>query len=747
MERPFLLVGLFVYHWSMNADNQEQVAAVAGSESAISGEVTAIAFRNPENGFSILKVQVAGAKEPTTVVGVTTAAIGELVDAVGAWKVHRSFGRQLEAKSIISRRPNSPRAIERFLASGAIPGIGPVLAARIVTSFGADTMSVLDEDPTKILSVGGIGTKKGAEIAKAWALDRDSRKVLLALAEYEIGTAICHRIAKQYGEKALEVVERQPYRLASEVKGIGFATADAIAARVGIPADAPERIEAGLRHVIVTETTGGNTGMLREQFIRKAAETLDLDYQVIADALTPYLSRKDFVVPAQVKGESYVFEARLFEAERRIARTLGEMNTAAHWASNRQAAEAIADEAQAACGVVLAPEQRDAVAMALRARVGILTGGPGTGKTSTLKVILHALNQVRARVLLAAPTGKAAKRMQESTGQQAATVARLIGMGQNESEPREIDCDVLVIDEGSMLDVPMFDKVLDYLVAGASLLILGDVDQLPSVGAGNVLADMIESHSLPTTRLTKVFRQAESSAIIRNAHRINRGEGLEPRGAAGESDFYFIEVDGGQRIAEAVVRLVSREIPMRRGIESRNVQVLSPMRKAETGAENLNRLLQAELNPTPAAFVERNGTRYGVGDRVLQTSNNYDLNVMNGETGIIVGVDKGKSVVEVCIEDSVVAYPFDNLGELDLAGAMTVHKSQGSQFEAVVIPVSTQHTIMLQRSIIYTAITRATRLCLVVGQRRALDIAIRNLRAVARITTLGVRLAAAGGNP
>lgn len=728
----------------MNFEINQGVSATAGALAELSGEVTAVTFRNQENGFSILKVLSAGSSEPVTVVGVTNAAIGELVDVTGSWKVHRSFGRQLEATAVTCRRPSSPRAIERFLASGAIPGIGAVLAGRIVAAFGAETMAVLDEDPTRILTVGGIGKKRGEEIARAWALDRDARKVLLALAEYEIGTAICHRIAKQYGEKALETVQAQPYRLAREIRGIGFATADAIAMKVGIARDAPERIEAGLRHVIVAETTGGNTGLPRRAFIEKASAALGLDDQVVEDSLTEHLARKEFIVPVQMHSDRYVFEASLFEAERRIARTLQEMNTLSSWVSSKGAADEITEAAQAACAVELAPEQRQAVSMALRARVGILTGGPGTGKTSTLRVILHALGQVHARVVLGAPTGKAAKRMQESTGQQAATVARLIGMGQDPTEHREIDCDVLVIDEASMLDVPMFDRVLEYLVPGASILLVGDVDQLPSVGAGNVLADMIAGQLLPTTRLTKVFRQAESSAIIRNAHRINRGAGLEPPAPAGEADFYFLEVDGAEKIAETVVRLVSHDIPTRRGIPSQEIQVLSPMRKGETGADHLNRLLQAALNPSPISFVDRGGTRYGTGDRVLQTSNNYDLNVMNGETGIIVGVDKASSVVEVAIDDRVVAYPFDNLGELDLAGAMSVHKSQGSQFAAVVIPLSSQHHIMLQRPIVYTAITRATKLCLIVGQRRALDTAIRNLRAVPRITSLRVRLQAAG---
>lgn len=708
----------------------------------MTGEVVGIVFRNEETGFSILRLRVPGFRDPRTVAGVSMAAVGELVTATGEWTTHPTFGAQMKARTIVAQRPSSPQAIERYLASGVIRGIGPALATRIVQTFGADTFRVLDETPEQLGKVNGIGPRKLEELVGVWKEARAVREIQVFLAEYEIHGALAHRIMRQYGAAAIEVIENDPYRLAKEVRGIGFTTADAIARRLGIPETDPARIEAGLRHVATQASGSGHCGIPLAQFTKHACEALGLTAGWIQPVLDEQLRQRDFIVPVTMADdERFVFDRRLFDAEKRIAATLTSMVTAPPWAITRERAEEIASAAERTCGVTLAPGQRAAVVQALLARVSVLTGGPGTGKTSTLKVILEALRHVRADVKLAAPTGKAAKRMRETTGHEASTVARLIGMGSLDAGDTEIECDILIVDEASMVDVAMLDRLLVCLQEGAALMFVGDVDQLPSVGPGNCLGDLIASGAIPTVRLIEVFRQAQTSAIVRNAHRINRGEGLEAQGGEG-GDFYFIPSDSPEQITDRIVALVHRYIPERVGIASSEVQVLSPMRRTPTGADNLNQLLQVALNPDPAAKVVRFGKRYGVGDRVLQTVNNYELGVMNGESGVVIGVDDEASIVRVQVDNDIVQYPFSDLDQLDLAYAMSVHKSQGSQFPAVVIPVTTQHYMMLQRAIVYTAITRATRFCVLVGQPRALDMAIRNTRAEPRITSLGLRLSA-----
>lgn len=711
------------------------------AEESLDGEVAAIVFRNEDTGFSIMRVDVAGHRDPITIVGTSMARVGEPLTATGTWKQHPSFGRQFAATNVVPRRPTSAAAIERYLASGVLKGIGPAMAKRIVQKFGEGTFAVLEAEPERLGEVQGIGPKRAEEVTKAWKESQAEREVLVFLAGHNILGALAHRIIRKYGGAAIEVVEKQPYRLAKEVRGVGFATADTIALGMGIPPESPERIEAGLRHVVSSSNGMGHCGMPREAFLTEAAKTLNLAKVIVRPVMDELLATREFMVPVILPPESqFVFDKRLYEAEAAIARALREMTTVPPWSVTEEKAAEIALDAEAACGVDLAPEQRMAVEMALLARASVLTGGPGTGKTSTLKVILAALRMVRARVLLGAPTGKAAKRMRESTGHEAATVARLIGMGRPPGDDEvEIECDILIIDESSMVDVLMLEKVLRCLEQGAALLFVGDVDQLPSVGPGRVLGDLIESGAVPTVRLTKIFRQAATSAIIRNAHRINQGQGIEPPGGEG-TDFFFIEASEPEEIAARIRSLVQRHIPERIGILPQDVQVLSPMRKSATGTEALNALLQNSLNPAPAAKIEKFGRRFGVGDRVLQTVNNYELGVMNGESGLVRGVDVDGGLLRVQVDDLMVDYPFADLDQLDLAYAMTIHKSQGSQFPAVVIPVSTQHYVMLQRPIIYTGITRASRFCVLVGQRRALEIAIANTRMEPRITSLKIRL-------
>ena len=714
----------------------------------ISGTIVNIVFRNEETGYTVFRCEMKGEKQPVTAVGCTLAREGELVTLRGKWRKDPKYGMQFAAESIIAARPDSPKAIESYLASGIIRGIGPALAKRIVERFGERTLDLMDEDPAIIGQVQGVGPKRVEQIAVAWKEQAASRRIMVFLANQNIGGALALRIFRQYGDDAITVIKANPYRLAREVRGVGFKTADEIARDMGVPETSPQRIEAGVRHALSEATGRGHVGLERSALLTATATILNLHAGWVEPVLdemseSPTPGFVHTVLPDQ--REVYL-DSRLYEAEHRAAKALKQMaGSSPPWAASEGRAKDIMERAQQAAKVQLAEEQFAAGVMALTQRASILTGGPGTGKTSTLNVILRALKEVRAKVVMGAPTGKAAKRMRETTGHEASTVARLIGMGAGPGEEREIDCDILIIDESSMVDITMLDRVLKCLKTGAAILFVGDVDQLPSVGAGQVLADMIDSGTIPTTRLTKVFRQAQQSAIIRNAHRINHGEAIEPNAEKGEaSDFYFIERDSPEDIASTIVRLVSETIPERLGCAPSDVQVLSPMRRSATGTEALNASLQAALNPNPVAKIPRLGGRIGTGDRVLQTVNNYDLGdgrgVMNGESGLVEAIDAEGQTMTVHVDGDSVGYPMSDVDQLTLAYAMTVHKSQGSQFPAVVIPVTTQHYMMLNRSIIYTGVTRATKFCVLVGQRKALEMAIKNSRAEPRLTTLRFRL-------
>lgn len=716
--------------------------APQGAPVSFGGTIARISYRSEETGYTIMHVQPADLAmgESVVVVGLTLAALGDDVNVVGTWANHPKYGSQVKADTITALRPSTPETIEKYLASGVLPGVGAGLAKRIVAVFGADTLDVLDTDPERLLEVNGIGERKIDAIANAWREQKSAQDIMVFLAGQDISPALAIRIYKRYGGMAPEVIRQNPYRLASEVRGIGFLMADKIAASLGVPKNSPQRIEAGLRYVVLQATTRGHCGVTRDDAIKAAAEVLVQPAALIGDTLDTLLASGDpeLTSKALPSGVLCVFPRKLYAAETEIAKRLIELTRlAGPWPDASEAdLDALVARAEQQVGMTLATAQRAAVRLALTRRVSILTGGPGTGKTSTLDVIRASYQERRLRTKLAAPTGKAAKRMREATGHDAQTVARLLGMGSGMALP--IDCDVLVVDEASMVDVPMMDAILTQLNPDASLLLVGDVDQLPSVGPGRVLGDLIQAGVVPVTRLTEIFRQAAQSAIIRNSHRINHGTSIEaaPPPDAPAPDFYFIECDQPAEVAKWITTLVTKHIPDRRGIAVNDVQVLSPMRRTETGTDALNLALRAAINPHPTAQIQRGNMTFGVGDKVLQTVNNYELGVMNGESGTIVGIDHEAKLVRVSVDGNDVDYPFGDLDQMTLAYAMTIHKSQGSQFPAVVIPATTQHYMMLLRSILYTGVTRATKFCVIVGQRRALDMAIRNDRLEPRLTRL-----------
>lgn len=737
------------------ADRQRTAEAEESQEKieVVCGQIERITFRN-ENDWTVMQVRIDRSRTINTVVGHSTAQPGQQISARGSWKNNPQFGIQFLAKSIVATKPNTVEGLARYLGSGMIPGVGPGTAKSIVDAFGMDALDVLDNDPARLRDVRGIGEKKAALIRKSWDEQRAVSEIMLFLNEQQIPPYLCRRIYRKYEVKAIEVIRTDPFRLALEVSGIGFKTADKIAAQCGISPLSPQRIRAGLVYVMQEATKGGHCGVPRETLVQKAMETLAVQPDLVVETLDAELAMapKDRHL---VQHDDGVYLSVIAACEERVASTLAEMvKLPVPWKIDAE--KAIAD-AQKALGVSLAEQQHFGVKMMLENRVSVLTGGPGTGKTTVLNVLLYILRKHKIAINLAAPTGKAAQRAAEVTGVEASTIHRLLGIKGPGSEPGEIDGGVLVIDESSMIDIYLMTSIVK-AAKSVPLILVGDVDQLPSVGPGQVLADIINSGTVPVTRLTQVFRQAAGSLIIRNAHNINRG--IMPEKGEKTDDFFFLTVPekdeegnriepsvNGERIAGMIADLVADRLPGKYGFDPiRDIMVLSPMNITTTGVANLNAVLQQRLNPTPARSVTRFGTRFGLGDKVIQTRNNYDLDIFNGDVGIVSAIhdidESGRELgsqekrIAVDFGGKVVEIPFDEMDALRLAYSITVHKSQGSQAEAVVIPVTTQHFTMLQRNLFYTGVTRAKKLVVLVGIPRALAMAVKNDGALKRMTRL-----------
>lgn len=715
---------------------------VETASSTLKGTVERIVFRNEATDWSVLRIRVPGMRDPQVIVGLTRAQPGQEVVASGEWKNDASYGRQFVARWITATVPAGAAGILAWLGSGDIPGIGPETARRLVDAFGDDTLRVLDEEPDRILSVHGIGQDRQGRILAAWRDQKAVAGIMTFLHAQKLSPALCRRIHRQYGERSIDVIQENPYRLALEVSGIGFRTADGIGARLGIPRESAQRLRAGLLHLLQEAAQReGHVGIPRGDLVAKAEEALAVAPERIEDVLGRELAESRLMV----EREGIVFLARLAAIEEFIAARLKEL-------SGRKPVFTI-DPAQAIpvaereARMTLTERQREAVAMALSHRLFVLTGGPGCGKTSTLRVLLSVLERHGVSVALAAPTGKAAQRAAEASGREASTIHRLFGLGLGR-KPQTAREDVILIDEASMIDVLLMRDILKGLSARSSLILVGDADQLPSVGPGQVLADLIGSGHIPVVTLDRVFRQADGSWIAHNAHRIRQG--LFPQGGR---DFLLLTEKTSARISEAVAaqepsrvaeaiadevcRLAVEELPRRHGFCPRgDIQVLSPMNRGACGVQALNERLQTIINPEPAASVIRFGVRFGVGDKVIQTRNNYDLEVMNGDTGRILDVDPEDQKVRVSFAGRLVAIPFDDLDDLRLAYCITVHKSQGSQAPCVIIPAVTQHWLLLQRNLLYTAVTRAERLAVVIGPSKAIAKAVRTMAAARRVSRL-----------
>ncbi|MBP7571288.1 MAG: ATP-dependent RecD-like DNA helicase [Acidobacteria bacterium] len=706
----------------------------------LTGVVERVVFHNDENGFTVLRLSVRGRRDLLTVVGHAPAARpGEFLQAEGTWKHDRTHGLQFEAASMQAVTPTTLEGIEKYLSSGLIKGIGPHLAGKLVEAFGTRVFEVVEHQPERLRTVGGIGRTRAESITSAWRDQKSVRDIMLFLHSHGVGSSRAVRIFKTYGHEAIPLITENPYRLAADIRGIGFLTADRIAASLGIDPQAMIRARAGIGYALTEAMDDGHCGLPLAVLKETASRLLEIPAPLIERAIQMELDAGT-IAADQVEGREAIFLAGLYSAERAIALRIRSQATGPlPWPSID--ADAALGWAERRLGMTLAPMQREAFSMALRTRFLVITGGPGVGKTTLLNAILAVLAAKRVRMALAAPTGRAAKRMSEATGREAKTIHRLLEVdprtgGFRRQESNTLDCDLLVVDETSMVDVPLMHSLMRAVPPRAAVLLVGDVDQLPSVGPGRVLGDIIDSGAVPVVRLTEVFRQASASRIIVNAHRINAGEmpELTPSGA---DDFYFWEADEPEKAAQRLLQAVCERIPARFGLDPmRDVQVLCPMIRGVLGARSLNAELQKRLNPGREPRLERYGWTFSPGDRVMQVENDYDKDVYNGDLGFIRSIDPSLSHLTVDFDGRPVDYDVSDLDQLALAYATTIHKSQGSEYPAVVIPVSTQHYAMLQRNLLYTAVTRGRRLVVLVGQRKALGIAVSDRRLRRRWTML-----------
>jgi exodeoxyribonuclease V alpha subunit len=724
---------------------------------SLAGVIERVTFHNPETGFAVLRVQAQGRRGLVTVVGTLAGAVpGEYLQASGAWAQDRDHGLQFKAEELRTTPPYTAEGIARYLGSGLVKGIGPHFARKIVEVFGARTLAVIDESPAFLKEVKGIGPRRLQRIRESWREQKAVRAIVVFLQSHGVGTARAVRIYKTYGESAIELVRENPYRLATDIWGVGFATADQLAGRLGIDRASPLRARAALRYVLQQLSNEGHCGFPEAGVIDRTAELTDIPRQVVVEAVE-HQRAEDVLVrelwpqhegngqSANAPDEPWLYLKPLFLSEVGTARALRSLGEGDHPLPGVNADAALA-WVENKMGLSLAPAQRRAIAEALTHKLLVVTGGPGTGKTTIVRGILEVFAARGLRCALTAPTGRAAKRLAETTGREARTIHRLLEFepahgGFKRGRDSHLDLDLLVVDETSMVDVVLMNQLLRAVPPWACMVLVGDVDQLPSVGPGTVLADVIASGAVPVVRLTEIFRQAGQSWIVRAAHQVNHGQEPESAPAQGQGDFYFVEAETPEAILDRMIAMVRQRIPARFGLDPlRDVQVLTPMNRSELGARNLNVRLQEVMNPGPAAEVQRYGWTFRAGDKVLQTVNNYQKEVFNGDIGRVAAVDLVDQELTVEFDGRAVSYDFGELDELALAYAMSIHRSQGSEYPAVILPLHTQHFMMLQRNLLYTGITRGKRLVVLVGSRKALALAVRRQDTARRYTALRWRL-------
>jgi exodeoxyribonuclease V alpha subunit len=711
------------------------------------GTLERVVFHNEENGYTVFRLKVQGNRDQVTVVGhMVEPQAGVALSLKGDWTENPRFGRQFQMSSFDQVLPATLEGIRHYLSSGLIKGVGEKMAGRIVETFGTGTFNVLDDEPERMLEVEGVGQKLMERIRDGWAEHRGIRDLIMFLQPHGVSTSYAVRIYRHYGQQALAVVRENPYRLAMDIRGIGFLTADAVAQKLGFARDCDLRAEAGLLYMLMRLTEDGHVYYPRDELVIQTSDKLEISAPMVDQAINNLQLEERIVLDETDSGQA-VYLSRYHRYESGISHYLRRILHSPKSVSGGDE-DALVDEIVAGLDITLAEEQEQAVRTAARSKVMVLTGGPGTGKTTIINAIIKVFAAMKARILLAAPTGRAAKRMSETSGRESKTIHRLLeyspredGFSRNENNP--LACSLLVVDEASMMDTMLMYHLLKAVPLGATVVFVGDVNQLPSVGPGNVLQDVIRSGVVDVVELVEVFRQAQESEIICNAHLINQGEIPSLESSKDRlSDFYFIRQEDPDRVADMVVDLVKNHIPRRFRLDSINdIQVLTPMHKGTAGAANLNTRLQEALNPK-TLVIQRGERQFRLDDKVMQIRNNYEKDVFNGDIGRICRLDKEERELTVRFdEERNVVYEFSELDELVPAYAISVHKSQGSEYPAVVMPVLTQHYVLLQRNLLYTGVTRGKRLVVLVGSQRALAIAVKNNKMQKRFTYLAQRLA------
>ncbi|PTY03639.1 ATP-dependent RecD-like DNA helicase [Verrucomicrobia bacterium LW23] len=717
----------------------------------MAGLVERVTFHNDETGFAVLRLKVEGRRDLVTVVGtVPSVHEGEWIIAEGQWVADAEHGRQLKADVIRSTPPVSLDGIERYLGSGLIKGIGPVYAKKLVKHFGANVLDIIEHSSVRLEEVAGIGTGRRKTIKDAWIKQKAIREIMVFLHSHGLSANRATRIYKLYGDEAIAKVRNNPYILARDVHGIGFKSADAVARKLGVPEDSLLRAEAGLTHIMWEAGTEGHCALPRHLLLDQGLALLGVEPAILEKALERMLATRTLVLEktALPDDEELLYTPLMLRTEVAVAENLTRrlrLGPPPYPAIDLPRALAWCEERS---GKSLAPQQKEAVAQALRNRVLIITGGPGVGKTTLVQTILTLLRVKKMRILLCAPTGRAARRLAETSGMEARTIHRMLEYKPGEgfsfgTDNKLLPCDLLIADESSMVDLPLMLALLRALPGEASLILVGDVDQLPSVGPGRVLADLIESKQVPVARLSEVFRQAAGSRIIASAHAINQGRMPELAGPGQESDFHLIEREEPAKAVATLLEVVARRLPAKLGITAlTDIQVLTPMHRGPLGAQALNAELQGALNPPrPGEYtITRFGSEFRTRDKVIQTQNNYDKDVFNGDIGHVHNIDGENELLSVSFDGRVVDYEFAELDELSHAYAITVHKAQGSEFPAVVMPIAMQHYMMLKRDLLYTGITRGKKMVVVIGQRKAFAQAIRTAEAHRRYGLLLHRL-------
>jgi len=711
------------------------------AQQTLSGLVERVTFHSQETGFFVLRVKVRGQKDLITVVGNASAiSAGEHIEANGIWVNNAAYGLQFQAHFLQVTPPNSLEGIKKYLGSGLIKGIGPHYAEKLVHAFAFDVFTVMEKEQEKLITVSGIGRKRAKIIAEGWAEQRAVRAIMLFLYAHGVGTSRAVRIYKTYGEKSIDVIKENPYRLAKDIRGIGFLTADTIAQKLGIEKNSLLRARAGISYALGEGLNNGNCALPLEQLLDLAEKLLQISRELIEEALQLEIYEGN-VLQDKIGEKECIFLAWLYRIEEKIAEKLYTLSLVDKAWAEIETTKALR-EVQKKLVITLSHSQKEALALALNSKLLIITGGPGVGKTTLVKSILEILSTKDMKIALAAPTGRAAKRLEESTGFPAKTIHRMLEYDPQKNcfkhdENNPLPYDLLIVDETSMVDVLLMNSLLRALDNKTALILVGDVDQLPSVGPGQVLSDIINSACFPVVFLTEIFRQGKESKIIANAHLINKGQLPDLKNKREKSDFYFVEAEEAEKVTKVINRLVKERIPQAFGLDPlKDIQVLCPMNRGGVGARSLNISLQEALNSSMGKKVERFGWSFSLGDKVMQIENDYDKDVYNGDLGVIRALDEENKELVVDYEGKEVVYNYDDLDQLVLAYAISIHKAQGSEYPAVVIPLTTQHYPMLQKNLLYTGVTRGKKLVVLVGQKKAFALAVKKKRGLKRWSKL-----------